>query len=166
MEAGYNAEAVAAMDEEFKSMVAAADELLGSTEEPEMLAEIAPWVQVMKIIGQRGEKVMDLYALLNAGDEKSFIAAYEELVALEQAQKAVISRGFEGSFKKPNPTVANEVVGPFIKTCTKGLIRNYKNAHTYPQDIMELFIVYGWLQLKHYVFSQISHHFLASLIMG
>ena len=135
MEAGYNAEAVAAMDEEFKSMVAAADELLGSTEEPEMLAEIAPWVQVMKIIGQRGEKVMDLYALLNAGDEKSFIAAYEELVALEQAQKAVISRGFEGSIKKPNPTVANEVVGPFIKTCTKTLIREYKSKHAYRTDV-------------------------------
>ena len=135
MEAGYNAETVAAMDEEFKSMVAAADELLGSTEEPEMLAEIAPWVQVMKIIGQRGEKVMDLYVLLNAGDEKSFIAAYEELVALEQAQKAVISRGFEGSIKKPNPTVANEVVGPFIKTCTKSLIREYKSKHAYRTDV-------------------------------
>ena len=135
MEAGYSAEAVAAMNEEFKSMVNAADELLGSTEEPELLAEITPWVQVMKIIGQRGEKVMDLYTLLNKGDEKSFIAVYEELVALEQVQKAVISRGFEGSIKKPNPTVANEVVGPFIKTCTKSLIREYKSKHAYRTDV-------------------------------
>jgi hypothetical protein len=116
-------------------MIAAADELLTSTEEPEMVAEIAPWLQVMKIMGQRGETMMNLYTLLEKGDEQGFIAAYEQLVQLEQDQKAVISRGFEGSIKKPNPTVANEVVGPFIKTCTKGLIRNYKSAHTYCTDI-------------------------------
>ena len=116
-------------------MVESADELLNSTEEPEMIAEIAPWVQVMKIMGQRGETVMNLYTLLEKGDEQGFIAAYEQLIQLEQAQKAVISRGFEGSIKKPNPTVANEVVGPFIKTCTKGLIRNYKSKYTYRTDI-------------------------------
>lgn len=132
---GYDAQAVEAMTKEFTAMIAAADELLNSTEEPEMIAEIAPWLQVMKIMGQRGETMMSLYTLLHKGDEKGFIAAYEQLAQLEQDQKAVISRGFEGSIKKPNPTVANEVVGPFIKTCTKGLIRNYKNVHTYRTDI-------------------------------
>ena len=132
---GYDAEAVAEMTKEFTAMIAAADELLASTEEPEMVAEIAPWLQVMKIMGQRGETMMSLYTLLHKGDEQGFIAAYEQLAQLEQDQKAVISRGFEGSIKKPNPTVANEVVGPFIKTCTKGLIRNYKSAHTYRTDI-------------------------------
>ena len=132
---GYSVEAVEAMRKEFTAMVEAADELLNSTEEPEMIAEIAPWVQVMKIMGQRGETVMNLYTLLEKGDEQGFIAAYEQLTQLEQAQKTVISRGFEGSIKKPNPTVANEVVGPFIKTCTKGLIRNYKSKYTYRTDI-------------------------------
>ena len=132
---GYNADAVKEMTKEFTTMVAAADELLNSSEEPEMIAEIAPWLQVMKIIGQRGEIVMNLYTLLEKGDEKGFIAAYERLAKLEQAQKAVISRGFEGSIKKPNPTVANEEVVPFIKTCTKGLIRSYKSKHSYRTDI-------------------------------
>ena len=132
---GYDAEAVAEMTKEFTAMIAAADELLASTEEPEMVAEIAPWLQVMKIMGQRGETMMSLYTLLHKGDEQGFIAAYEQLAQLEQDQKAVISRGFEGSIKKPNPTVANEVVGPFIKTCTKGLVRSYKNAHSYRTDI-------------------------------
>ncbi len=132
---GYNADAVKEMTTEFTTMVAAADELLNSSEEPEMIAEITPWLEVMKIIGQRGELVMNLYTLLEKGDEKGFIAAYEQLVKLEQAQKAVISRGFEGSIKKPNPTVANEVVVPFIKTCTKGLIRSYKSKHSYRTDI-------------------------------
>ena len=132
---GYNAEAVEAMKGEFEVMIQAANELLASTEEPEMIAEIAPWLEVMKIVGQRGEKVMNLYTLLEKGDEKGFVTAYEQLAKLEQAQKAVISRGFEGSIKKPNPTVANEVVVPFIKTCTKGLIRDYKSKHTYRTDV-------------------------------
>ena len=135
MENGYDKKAVAEMNKQFKEMIAAADELLTSTEEPEMIAEIAPWVQVMKIIGQRGEKVMHLHTLLAKGDEKGFIAAYEQLMQMEQEQKAVISRGFEGSIKKPNPTVANEVVGPFIKANTKTLIRDYKSKHAYRTDI-------------------------------
>ena len=132
---GYNADAVEEMTKEFTGMVAAADELLNSSEEPEMIAEIAPWLEVMKIIGQRGEHVMNLYTLLEKGDEKGFVATYEQLAKLEQAQKAIISRGFEGSIKKPNPTVANEEVVPFIKTCTKGLIRSYKSKFSYRTDI-------------------------------
>ena len=132
---GYDAAAVKTMTRQFKQMIAAADELLTSTEEPEMIAEIAPWVQVMKIIGQRGEKMMSLYTSLNKGDEKDFIAAYEAMAQLELDQKAIISRNFEGSIKKPNPTVANEVVVPFIKAGTKSLIREYKNKHSYRTDI-------------------------------
>ena len=135
MENGYDKKAVAAMTKQFAQMIQAADELLASTEEPEMIAEIAPWAQVMKIVGQRGEKVMNLYTLLNKGDEKGFIATYEALAQLEQDQKAVLSRNFEGSIKKPNPTVANEVVVPFIKANTKTLIREYKSNHTYRTDI-------------------------------
>ena len=132
---GYDAAAVEAMTQEFTAMVTAADELLTSTEEPEMMAEITPWVEVMKIIGQRGQLVMKLHTQLNKGDEKAFIAAYEQLAQLEQAQKAILSRNFEGSIKKPNPTVANEVVVPFIKANTKSLIREYKSKHTYRKEI-------------------------------
>ena len=132
---GYDAAAIETMTAEFDKMESAANELLSSTEEPEMIAEITPWVEVMKIIGQRGQLVMQLHTLLNKGDEKAFIAAYEQLAQLEQAQKAILSRNFEGSIKKPNPTVANEVVVPFIKANTKTLIREYKSNHTYRTDI-------------------------------
>ena len=135
MAKGYNAEAVAAMNKEFTTMVDAANELLTSTEEPEMISEITPWVEVMKIIGQRGQLVMKLHTLLNKGDEKAFIATYEQLAQLEQTQKGILSRNFEGSIKKPNPTVANEVVVPFIKANTKSLIREYKSKYTYRKDI-------------------------------
>ena len=132
---GYNETAIEAMTKEFDTMVNAAEELLNASEEPEMIAEIAPWLQVMKIIGQRGQLVMIMHTLLEKGNEKAFIATYEKLTKLEQTQKAVISRGFEGSIKKPNPTVANEVVGPFLKTNTKNLIRSYKSKHSYRTDI-------------------------------
>lgn len=132
---GYDAAAVEAMTAEFTAMVEAADELLASTEEPEMIAEITPWLQVMKVIGQRGQQVMSLYTLLERGDERGFIATYEQLLKLEQAQKGILSRNFEGSIKKPNPTVADEVVAPFIKAATKSLIREYKSKHTYRKEI-------------------------------
>ena len=132
---GYDAAAVEAMTQEFTAMVTAADELLTSTEEPEMIAEIKPWLEVMKLIGQRGQLTMLLHTLLNDGNERSFIATYEKMLQLEQAQKAILSRNFEGSIKKPNPTVANEVVGPFIKAATKNLIREYKSKHTYRKEI-------------------------------
>lgn len=135
MAAGYDAAAIETMTAEFDKMVSAADELLTSTEEPEMIAEITPWVKVMKIMGQRGQLVMQLHTLLNKGNEKEFIATYEQLQQLEQAQKAILSRNFEGSIKKPNPTVANEVVGPFLKANTKSLIREYKSKHTYRKEI-------------------------------
>ena len=132
---GYNAEVVNTMAKEFTAMVKAADELLNAKEEPEMMAEIAPWVEVMKLIGQRGETMMNLYHLLAKGDEKGFIAGYEKMQQLEQKQKSIISRNFEGSIKKPNPVVANEVVVPFIKATTKSLVREYKNKHTYRTDM-------------------------------
>ena len=132
---GYNKEAVAKMTQQFTEMVQAADELLNSTEEPEMIAEIAPWLEVMKIIGQRGETVMQLYHLLNKGDDKAFIAGYEKQLQLEQKQKTIISRNFEGSIKKPNPIVANEVVVPFIKSVSKSVAREYKNKYTYRTDL-------------------------------
>jgi len=132
---GYDAAAVRCMAKEFGTMIQAADELLTSTDEPELIAEITPWLEVMKIIGQRGETVMQLYDLLHQADEKGFVKAYEQLMQLEQIQKSILSRNFEGSIKKPNPTVANEVVAPFIKACTKDLVRTYKSKYSYRTDI-------------------------------
>lgn len=132
---GYDVAAVDNMARQFELLINAADELLGNTSEPELTAEITPWVQVMKYIGQRGEKVMDMYKALQAESPETFVERYQEMVELERAQKKVISRDFEGSIKKPNPTVANEVIGPFIKEQVKTLVKEYKSKYDYMKDI-------------------------------
>lgn len=132
---GYDANAVSAMNEQFATLVNAADELLGDTSEPELTAEITPWLQVMRYIGQRGQKVMGMHEALQAKNPEQFVQLYQDMLELEKNQKSILSRNFEGSIKKPNPTVADEVVAPFIKEQVKALISSYKSQYDYMTDI-------------------------------
>ncbi|MDH8702589.1 hyaluronoglucosaminidase [Dysgonomonadaceae bacterium PH5-43] len=132
---GYNEDAIKNMTLQFDTLVNASVALLNDTNEPEMVAEITPWVQVMKYIGERGLKLMDMFTALNNENKEAFIELYKEISALELAQKSVIARNFEGSIKKPNPTVAGEVVSPFLKKQLANLIREYKSKYDYMLDV-------------------------------
>lgn len=124
---GLTVEAFDLIRPHFDEMVAAAEELLSPelAEEP-MMVELTPWYQVMKLIGQRGQKLCTLYAAIAENRPEDFIATYQEMVELETEQKAVRSRDFEGSIKSPNPTVAGTVVSPFLKQYLSMLIAEYK----------------------------------------
>ncbi len=137
----YTTELGAPVLEQFNILVQSADELLASTATPELSAEIKPWVEVMKYVGQRGQKVMALYEALQADNKEAFVQAYEEMLALEQAQKAVISRNFEGSIKKPNPTVAGTEVAPFLKKHAGQAVRTYKQRYNYRLDLFPVDLV-------------------------
>ena len=132
---GYNAEAVKSMKQQFTIITNAADELLANTDQPELTAEITPWVQVMKIVGQRGALTMALYDNLQAAEPEKFIENYLAITALEQQQKSVMSRDFEGSIMKVNPAVAELVVQPFIKEQLAALIAAYKKTYDYRLDV-------------------------------
>lgn len=135
IEAGYNEEAIQKMTLQFDTLIAAADELLADTSEPEMVAELTPWLQVMRIMGQRGQKEMAMYTALAQENAEAFVQLYQEMKELETAQKAILSRDFEGSIKKPNPTVAGEVVAPFLTQHSASLVRAYKQKFDYMIDI-------------------------------
>ncbi|MCM1108241.1 MAG: beta-N-acetylglucosaminidase domain-containing protein [Clostridium sp.] len=135
LDEGYNAEAIAAFNAEFERMIQASDELLANTDQPELTAEITPWVQVMKIISQRGKLVMNLFAHMNDDNKEAFIEDYLKIAELEQAQKAVMSRDFDGSIMKVNPAVAEVVVEPFIKKYQAILIQEYKHKYDYRLDV-------------------------------
>lgn len=111
----------------FDEFVTSCDELLapGTADDP-LVKEITPWLQVMKLMGQRGQLMCQLYASLEEDKPEEFIQQYKQMIELEQQQKAVRSRDFPGSIKSPNPTVAAEVVTPFMKEYTSVLIREYK----------------------------------------
>lgn len=135
MSEGYNEEAVKAMTLQFDTLVLAADELLSCTTEPELVAEITPWVQVMRYMGRRGQLLMSMYSALEQQKAETFVDLYLEMKELETAQKEVRSRDFEGSIKSPNPTVAGEVVAPFLKQHTAELVRTYKQQFDYRLDV-------------------------------
>jgi hypothetical protein len=51
MAGGYNAEAIEKVRAEFDLLVSASDQLLATSESPELMAEITPWVKVMRHVG-------------------------------------------------------------------------------------------------------------------
>lgn len=127
----------------FTTMTTAADALLAdSVNQPEMLAEIGPWVESMRLLGQRGLQVLQMEHHLNQADSVAFIGAYRRLQAIEQAQKAIVSRNFEGSIVKAKPVVSGDVVTPWINTKANELVKAYRKQYAYgreffPQQVIE-----------------------------
>lgn len=139
----YNKTLLDSFGKEFDKMIQSADELLSSDSEPELLSEINPWVKVMRLIGQKGKLIIDMYEALNNKNEKKFVDDYESFVKLQQEQKGILSRNFKGSIKKPNPAVASDVVSPFITRTLKYLVRLYKENYTYRTDIFPVEVLEG-----------------------
>ena len=127
----------------FTTMTTAAAALLAdSVNQPEMLAEIGPWVESMRLLGQRGLQVLQMEHYLNQADSVAFIGAYRRLQAIEQAQKAIVSRNFEGSIVKAKPVVSGDVVTPWINTKANELVKAYRKQYAYgreffPQQVIE-----------------------------
>ena len=129
---GLNQEAFDNIKPMFDEFVNSCEELLDpQVQENDPLAkELVAWFQVMKLMGERGQKMCSLYATLENNQPEEFLKLYKEMVALEAEQKSIRSRDFEGSIKSPNPTVAAEVVAPFMKQYTNLLIAEYKELYS------------------------------------
>ena len=69
---------LAALKAQFDLMVNSAETLLTCGESPELMAEIRPWVQVMQLMGQRGQILTQLYTDLHEENPEAFIAAIGE----------------------------------------------------------------------------------------
>lgn len=141
MAKGYDAEALAALKAQFDLMVDAADTLLTTDENGPLMNEIKPWVQVMKLIGQRGQLLTKLYQNLNEKQPEAFVENYLRFVDLEEQQKTVMSRDFAGSIKPVNPIVADVVVGPFLKEKLSELINEYKHNFDYRLDVFPVQLI-------------------------
>lgn len=132
---GYDASLVSEMKAQFDLMVDAADVLLANTDQPELTAEITPWVQVMKHTGVRGQAVIDMYTCLNDKNPEAFVEAYLTYLENTRAQDKVMSRDFDGSIMRVNPIVAEVVVQPFIKQHLGNLIAEYRQNYDYRLDV-------------------------------
>lgn len=116
-------------------LTAMAEQLLAdSVNQPEMLNEIRPWVESMALLGQRGSQIAMMTAALQQGDSVAFIGHYKAQAAIEQAQKAIISRNYEGSIVKAKPIVSGDVITPWVVDKVAALVKEYKKKYTYGLD--------------------------------
>ena len=119
----------------FQKQVAEASLLLAdSINSPEMLTEIKPWVESMRLQGLRGLTVVHMAQALETNDSILFVALYRTQQAIEQAQKNIISRNWEGSVVKAKPLVGGTVVSPWIDSQLALALKAYKKHHTYGRE--------------------------------
>lgn len=129
----YNAAQADLVKAQFRSFRDAATSL--NSHQSPLITEIAPWLTVFDMIGQKGELLLDMYRYLHTDDSVAFINAYLSVDSIEIAQKAVRSRDFPGSIKSPNPKPANEVVAPWIKQLKSILVAEYRRKFDYRESI-------------------------------
>lgn len=144
MAGGYNAAAVEKVRAEFGLLVSASDQLLATSESPELMAEITPWVKVMRHVGVRGQLLCNLFEHINNETPEAFIDDYLKILDLTEAQRSILSRDFPGSIKSPNPVVADVYVGPFIKKQLENAVQMYKQKFNYRLDVFPAEVIeYG-----------------------
>ncbi len=144
MAGGYNAEALEKVRTEFDLLVSSADQLLATSESPELMAEITPWVKVMRYVGERGQLLCNLFDHINNEKPEAFIEDYLKILDLTEEQRSILSRDFPGSIKSPNPVVADVYVGPFIKKQLENAIQLYKQKYNYRLDVFPAEVIeYG-----------------------
>lgn len=131
----YNAAQADLVKAQFQSFRTAAASLKSDTFNQPLIAEIAPWLTVFDMIGQKGELLMDMYRYLYDNDSVSFVTVFLKIDSLENAQKLVRSRNFTGSIKSPNPKPANEVVTPWIKQFKSILVAEYRRKFDYRESV-------------------------------
>ena len=144
MAGGYNAEALAKVRAEFDLLVSSADQLLATSESPELIAEITPWLKVMRYVGQRGQLLCGLYDHVKNENPEAFVEDYLKILDLTEEQRSILSRDFPGSIKSPNPVVADVYVGPFIKKQLEHAVQYYKQHFNYRLDVFPAEVIeYG-----------------------
>lgn len=127
---------------QYDLMVTSADALLADTYNPALITEITPWLLKMKYMGQRGQKMVEMWNNLELNDAESFLQNYRDIQAISDKEDALISRNFEGTIKSAKPVVASQKVEPFLKKQLNELVSAYKAKFTegwenFPAQVLE-----------------------------
>ena len=137
MAQGNTAAAVAKLREHFVLMESAATELMASTENRALVAEITPWCKAMEYIALKGQELMNMRDALTAAQPETFIASYERYQEYSELQDALRSRDFEGSIRvaRPGVSVGSYNVQPFLKNALSALVNEYKASYDFGLDV-------------------------------
>ena len=132
----FDSKSFETLSDSFAELVWAADNLLADeVNSPEMLAEIRPWVESMRLLGVRGQMYLNMVKDLENKDSVAFVGHYKALTKLTQKQKAIVSRDYEGSIVKAKPVVSGDVITPWILDNVDKLIKTYKANYSYCAEI-------------------------------
>ncbi|MCM1109900.1 MAG: beta-N-acetylglucosaminidase domain-containing protein [Clostridium sp.] len=132
---GESPEGETAIREEFLRAGAAADELLATADTMALTAEIRPWIEVMKLLAERGCRVVDMRRALTVGDSVAFVNAYTDYAALTDKASRVESRNFEGTIKSANPVVGSLYAEPFLRQNVADMTADYRHNYGYRLDL-------------------------------
>ena len=124
-----------ALREVFNEMRVSAEVLQKTTDAPEMMEEIAPWVEATRLTALRGEAVLKMDDALGVGTPEVFIDAYLAYADANGKQRELRSRDFPGSIKVASPVVATNYVEPWMRTMVASLIDQYKEKYDYRLDV-------------------------------
>lgn len=128
----FNTNSKEALSKSFLQIVEAANNLLADEKNhPEMLSEIKPWVESMRLLGVRGLQYMNMVEAMERKDTIAFVATYRRQLKFAQEQKAIISRNYEGSIVKAKPVVSGDVITPWLDEHLAELIKTYRKEYTY-----------------------------------
>ncbi|MBR5455526.1 MAG: beta-N-acetylglucosaminidase domain-containing protein [Bacteroidaceae bacterium] len=127
--------AYAAVGEQFYKLVSAAETLMTTDENQVLTNEIAPWIQSMKYLGQKGVCIIGMNNALANGTPETFIDSYLKYKEYDEAQAALRSRDFAGSLRVATPAVGTVHIEPFIKNAIGTLVAEYKEVYDYRTDV-------------------------------
>ena len=88
-EGKLDAAAASAVNEECEHMIAAANQLLASDENPAFIREITPWLMQFKLQGEYGREVLRMLAAQCGGDQAKFKNATSHAKALQVLMKKI-----------------------------------------------------------------------------
>lgn len=127
---------------QFERMVQSADALLADSHNPNLIQEITPWLQKMRMMGQRGLLMLEMEQCIADGNTTRFLECYRQVKALSEQEDALISRNFQGTIKSARPVVADQKVAPYLKEKLAQLVLQYKARYTegwdnFPDVVLE-----------------------------
>lgn len=123
------------LSEYFAKMIWAADNILADeVNNPEMISEVRPWVESMRLLGLRGQMYINMLNDLAEKDSVAFVGHSRAQFQLEQRQKSIISRNFEGSIVKARPVVSGDVITPWLAEKIDELIESYCRSFSYGHE--------------------------------
>ncbi|MDO4229840.1 MAG: beta-N-acetylglucosaminidase [Capnocytophaga sp.] len=112
------------IEKEFKDIISASEQLLNTKENPYLIEELRPWLLQFQLTGKKGQKVIELYEILQQKKYTNFKNEYSNLQNI-QKQQFDIDQMYNQNPYQPGMRVATLVIEPLIAETLKYMVEKY-----------------------------------------